>query len=70
MQINTIKVSSSAWKPFDFLNRLKSYLHYFPTKLIPPWTGKENFEPINIQIMANIGRLQMNGIPLGNFSVF
>lgn len=68
MQINTLKVSSSTWKPFDFLNRLKSYLHYFPSKLFPPWTGKVNTEQIHIQIMANIGRIQMNWIPLCNCS--
>lgn len=71
MQINTLKVSSSTWKPFD-LNTLKSYLQYFPSKLFPhppaPWTGKVNSEQIHIQIMANIGRIQVNWIPLCNCS--
>lgn len=70
MQIENIKAFSSAWKPFDFLNRVKSSLHYFPSKSCLPWTRKVNLKPTPIQIMANMGRTQMNGISLHNLSGF
>lgn len=70
MQIENVKAFSSTWKPLDFLNRLKSYLYYFPSKPFPPVTGKVNFKPTRIQIMANMGEIQMNGISLHNLSGF
>lgn len=68
MQIKNIKTFSNAPKLFDFLNTLTSCLHYFPNKPFSPWTGKTNFKPTHIQIMVNMGRIQMNVISLCNLS--
>lgn len=70
MQIKNIKAFSNAPKLFDFLNTLIPYLHYFPNKPFPPWTGKINFKSTPIQIMVNMGRIQMNVISLCNLSGF